>query len=485
MRLSGHLLARWDRLRAAYWFIPAVMATLAATLAIALPRLDAHLGTAWIDGAVWAHASRPEGARAMLSAIAASMISVAGVVFATTIATVTFASAQLGPRLLSNFMRDRRNQVVLGTFTATYLYCLLVMRTIESSEGARGELVREAFVPNIAVLVGLGLAVTSVGVLIFFIHHAPRSVHAATVTAQLGEGLVRRLLHGRPGTRGGRRGARAQQRSDDETGTLAPDLFVDFALPGSTWTAAEGVGQRPDAGHRVAAPQTGYVQVVDYEALCEAATRHDLTVHLPRTAGAFVTAGAPLLVARPRDRLSDEAASDLVKAFTLGDQRTPAQDPLFLADELCEIAIRALSPGINDPFTAMTCLDWLGSASIAIARAPELSGETRDGDGVLRLVGEAMSFARFCERVFSTVRPYVAADRNATLHAVRVFGQIASAVHRDADRRTLRAHLDALTDAAAPSLRPTDRDALADGRAAVMRLLTTDAALPDVLPAAP
>ena len=449
--LNGRLLAWWDRLRAAYWFIPAAMALGAAVLATVLPLLDQRLGTDWLESATWGHANRPDGARAMLSAIASSMIAVAGVVFSTTIATVTFAAGQLGPRLLANFMRDRRNQFVLGTFTATYLYCLLVMRTVESAEEAKGELVRQAFVPNLAVLVGLGLAVLSIGVLIYFIHHAPRSVHATSIAATLGKSLVRRLQ---------------------------PDAEPS---PVPSHAPAPSVPMR----HRVLSPETGYVQTMDTGALLETAARHGLVLTLPHPPGAFVTEGTPLLLAHPAERVSDEAEAAMRRAFVFGESRTPAQDALFYADELVEMATRALSPGINDPFTANTCVDWLGSAAVVLARRAEAPPTRTDAEGIVRLVLAPVTFGRYCDRTFGTLRPYAAADRTATLHLVQVFGRLAAALARPGDHDVLRRHLAALVEAAAPTFTlADDRTLLERGRADVLRVLDDPEAVADVLPEA-
>ena len=118
-----------DKLGASYWFVPSVMALLAVLLAVGMILLDTYEGSQWMDTVPWLYAARPSGARSLLSSIGGSMITVAGTVFSVTIAAVVYASGQYGPRLLTNFMKDRGNQFTLGTFIATYLYCLLILRT--------------------------------------------------------------------------------------------------------------------------------------------------------------------------------------------------------------------------------------------------------------------------------------------------------------------------------------------------------------------
>ncbi len=136
----------------------------------------------WVDKLGWIYTRGPDGARAVLSTIAGSMITVAGVVFSVTIVALSLASNQFGPRLLRNFMRDRGNQIVLGTFVATYLYCLLVMRTVQGMDGSQ-------FVPHLSVTVAILMAVASLGVLIYFIHHVAVSIQAPELIANVAHEL--------------------------------------------------------------------------------------------------------------------------------------------------------------------------------------------------------------------------------------------------------------------------------------------------------
>ncbi|RYD18366.1 MAG: DUF2254 domain-containing protein, partial [Lysobacteraceae bacterium] len=167
--MKSRFLRVGDKLSASYWFVPTIMAFAAVVLAMAMIALDGYAGSAWMQHVSWLYAAHPNGARQMLSSIGGSMITVAGTVFSVTIAAVVYASGQYGPRLLTNFMRDRGNQVTLGTFIATFLYCLVVLRTIRSANESGGY----SFVPNIALLVAVALAICSIAVLIFFIHHVP------------------------------------------------------------------------------------------------------------------------------------------------------------------------------------------------------------------------------------------------------------------------------------------------------------------------
>jgi uncharacterized membrane protein len=154
------------------------MAGAAVALSFALIEIDTWLGAKTVRDFDWLYTFGPEGARAILSAIASSMITVAGLTFSITMLTLQLASSQFGPRLLRNFMRDRGNQIVLGTFTATFIYCLLVLRTVRGVEGS-------SFVPHLAVAFGVLLALTSIAVLIYFIHHIATAIRIETLLVAL------------------------------------------------------------------------------------------------------------------------------------------------------------------------------------------------------------------------------------------------------------------------------------------------------------
>ena len=440
--MRAHLLDLWDTLRSSYWFIPSVMAVLAVVLSFVTTAADGRLGPGWIDQVPWLYANKPDGARTLLSTVAGSMIGVAGVTFSITIASVVYASGQYGPRLLSNFMRDTGNQVTLGTFIATFLYCLLVLRTIRApdegfgGENPSGDLVGP-FVPHIAIAVGLALALASIAVFIYFIHHVPDSIHVSHVIAGVGRELHKKVETAFPASFG--------EGAADDNATGATDL------PDSFFEEAD----------RIEADGTGYVQGIDANALFDAAVEHDLVVRLRYRPGDFVTEGEAVALAWAPGRLGDDLAGTLRNAFVWGRTRTPLQDTGFLVNELVEIAARALSPGVNDPFTAQSCLDWLGAALKAIDGRNFPSEARYDDDGTLRLIARPTTYGDLVEAVFGQLRPYVAADRNAALHALKVLGEVAGQTEGDEARATLLRESEALADHAASVLTsPLDVEAV-------------------------
>jgi uncharacterized membrane protein len=420
-----------DYLGSSYWFIPTIMAVAAVLLAGGMVALDTVVGSGWMDRYAWLHASRPDGARQLLSSVGGSMITVAGTVFSVTIAAVVYASGQYGPRLLTNFMRDRGNQVTLGTFIATFLYCLLVLRTIRSAEETGGY----SFVPNLALLVGVALALCSIAVLIYFIHHVPSKIHINSVIEDVGD----RLLCGI-----GERFPRSIGTSPRDEATIAatiPATFRDHA-------SAHDGGQR----RIVTAKDTGYLQFLDDEAVLRLAKKHDLVLRLQYQPGDFVHVGRALIEVWPPDRCDDGCADDLREAFSVGSQRSALQDLRFLVDELVEIAARALSPGVNDPFTALTCFDWLSAALSDLAGRSLPSHLRVDDAGALRVIAHPVTFASLMDRSFGALAQYSAADMVASLRYLGALGEVSLDCDDPGRLATIRACADCLEELAAEAL---------------------------------
>lgn len=403
--MKATLIKAWDTVLSSYWFIPSMMAAGAMVLAVGLTVVDARVGSAWLDAIPWLRANQPEAARTILATLAGSMITVAGVAFSITIAAVSYASNQFGPRIITSFMRDRGNQVTLGTFIATFLYCLTVLRTIWSPGEPTGEVggvpVGPAFVPHLAMLGAFFFAVGSIGVLIYFVHHVPQSFHVGSVVARIGERLGRRL---------------------EELAGKAD--HADRILPSRAESEAFDALD-PDAATRIVARESGYVHNVNWSGLLAKAVRHDVKVHWLAIPGRFIRKGEALALIWDDDGTSmDEGDGGFHGYVAFGSHRTEAQDPLFLVDELVEIAARALSPGVNDPFTANSCVDWLTAALLRLEGRVPLLGPGRDEDGQLRILTPPLDTSGMVERVFGQLRPYAAGDRIAATHLMSTLGTL-------------------------------------------------------------
>jgi uncharacterized membrane protein len=294
--------------------------------------------------------------------------------------TLQLASSQFGPRVLRNFMRDRSNQIVLGTFIATFLYCLLVLRTVRGTEDS-------SFVPHLSVAFGVLLAITSVAVLIYFIHHIATSIRIETLLAHLTaetRSAVDRLYPERMG----------QGPSRDRDGAAEHLVPSDFE---------EGARQ-------VRADGSGYVQRIGVDALMRIATEHELVVRIEARPGYFVSEGDAILAAYPRDRVSDEIASDLGGALVVGQDRTPEQDLEFSIRRIVELAQRSLSPGINDPTTALYCIDRLGEVFGRLAEREIPSPMRFDEKRQLRIVTRISTLGELACHTFAAIARYGITD---------------------------------------------------------------------------
>jgi uncharacterized membrane protein len=407
-RLTALLLKYWEALRSSFWFVPAAMAGLAVALAQGAVALDRVIPDEWLERLGWSYSGTAEGARLLLSTVAGSMIAVAGTVFSMTLVVLSLASSQLGPRLLRNFMRDTSNQVVLGSFVATFVYCLLVLRTIRGADGA-------AFVPSLAVSIGVLLAMVSMGVLIYFIHHISVSIQADVVVARVSKELHEGIARLFPGELG-------QPEPETSARTRAADLPAGFAR---------------EAGP-VGAPDDGYLRWVDADALMALAGKHDLLLRLDVRPGHYLVKGQAMVKVWPAARITDALVKELHAAFVLGNQRTATQDVEFSISQLVEIAVRALSPGINDPFTALSCIDRVGSALCRLARREMPSPQRFDDEGRLRLVAPGATFAEILDAAVDPIRQSARSNPAVAIRLLDAIAQIAGRMQHTAHASCLR-----------------------------------------------
>lgn len=404
------LMKYWYRLRSSFWFVPTAMACLAVALALGTVALDKTVTNDWLQLLGWSYSGGAEGASLLLGTVAGSMIAIAGTVFSMTLVALSLASSQLGPRLLRNFMRDTANQVVLGTFVATFLYCLLVLRTIRRADEV-------AFVPHLSVSIGVLLAIVSVGVLIYFIHHISVSIQADQVVARVGRELDEGIHRLFPGDLG-------NPESDAARAPGEVSLPADFAREACA----------------VCALKDGYLQMIDADALMALACKEDLLLRLERRPGHYLTKGRAMLMVWPGDSLTESLAGKLNAAFVLGNQRSAAQDVEFSLLQLVEIAVRALSPGINDPFTAVACVDRLESALCRLAERDIPSPYRFDDNEQLRLVAPGPTFAGIVDAAFNQIRQSARSNPAVAIRMLDAIAQIAGHVNSPQQATCLLRH---------------------------------------------
>lgn len=395
---AAWLRQRWADLRAAFWLRPAAM-TLAAALLSAL--LVASEGTvelpAWLEA--WVYAGGTAGARDVLGTIAGAMIGVAGTTFSITVAALTLASSQMGPRLLRNFTRDPGNQYALGALVATFAYALVALRAVhEAEEGA--------FVPQLAVTFGLLLAFACVGVLIWFIHHVASSINVDHVVAMVHRDLTEAL------------------------DVLPPASEASDAEPAPPPTEQPAPLCAPDRG--------GFLRVLDDDALADWAAAEEARLLLRVRPGDFVFPGSRIGAVWPAAKAA-EAEAALAGAMSLGDSRSVEQDLEFAVRQLVEVGLRALSPGVNDPFTAVAVLDRLGAALCQVAGRALPPARFRR-EGMLRLERPTTDYAGLADAMFHMLRQAGAGVPAVMIRLLEVLAE-AAAVERDSARHAvLRRH---------------------------------------------
>ncbi len=402
------LRAMADRLRAGLWFLPTLIVlgfTILAAVMIEFEQvgdrdhLIARFPRLFGAGA--------DASRGLLSTIAGSMITVAGVSFSITVVALALAASQYTSRIVGNFMRDRANQAVLGVFLGIFAYCLVVLRTIRSGDD-------KLYVPSLAVLVGMLLTFVAIGFLIFFIHHIAASIQAANIVALTSAETV---------------------------------LAVDRLFPAAVGEPVENDHQQLqrltatiERWHVVPAVETGYIQDVDPEMLLTVARETETVLRMDRGIGDFVIAGSPLLAAADR-ALSDQDVARLCTAYGIGKQRTLRQDAAYGVRQLVDMALRALSPGINDTTTAIHCIDYLG-AILARLIERQMEPPFRSDGAALRVITRGATFEKFVDEAFDQIRHSGSDNVVVLMRMLGVLSVLSERAETRPRRETLARHVE-------------------------------------------
>ena len=433
------LLQSWDSLNSSYWFLPTLMVVVAIGLSVGIVQLDTTLKPNLIGTFWWTYTHDADGARTILSTIAGSTITVATTAFSITIVALQLASSQFGPRLLRNFMKDRANQAVLGTFLATFIYCLLVLRTIQGREN-------EQFLPQLSVAFSVVLAILNLAVLIYFIHHAAESIQADNVISRVSHDLHDTIEQIFPQKIG-------QGRKEHHAEKDVPPDFDHIAEP-------------------VKAAHWGYIQVVDDDLLMKIAQENKLLMRVLHRPGHFVIYQRDLVMVYP-GQIDKKLSQKINEAFVFGSQRTQQQDLEFAVEQLVEIAVRALSPGINDPFTAIRCIDHLSSVLSHLAQREIPSPYRYDEDDKLRVIANPITFTEVVDTAFNQIRQYSSSDVAVTLRLLESLAVIAPNTVEKKDRATLMRHAEMIKRGAQEAISEAgDRAEIEDKYLNVKKVLT-------------
>jgi uncharacterized membrane protein len=399
------LTSHWRRevLRTSLWFVPAVEVVAAIALFIGTLAADraAYRGDFTVPG--WVISGSADAARQILTTIAAAIITVVGVVFSIILVTLTLASTQFGPRMLRNFIRDRGTQVTLGTFVGTFVYSVLVLASI--GVGSHGD-----FVPHIGVTVTLGLMVADLTVLIYFIHHTAISIQLPQVIAGIAADLAEAIRE-----QGG-----GNAESHPQAGPAAVELL----------------GRAEASGAVLLAPTSGYVQFIKHQALVRLAAEADAVINLEHRPGHFIVRGHRFATVWPPER-APLVRQALGRAHVVGPYRTLSQDVSFGIDQLVEIGLRALSAAVNDTFTAMTCIDWLGENLCKIVAQWHPARVYRDAQGYIRVIAAEPSYDRLVQRSFEKIRQSSLGMPAVMIRMLEALARIMAETTSEGQRRVL------------------------------------------------
>lgn len=347
-RRAGHLLRP-------FWVVPATWCLLAVAVGLVLPSAE----SSWLPGSSLVFEGGAEGARTMLSTIAGAMISVTGLVFSITMVVLQLASSQYSPRVLQAFLGDRTTQHTLGLFAASFVYALVVLRAVRDGQEQ----------PGLAISLAFLLVLGAVGMFLAYIHHIATSIGVA------------RILQ--------------------NTAQQSRDLLADGQC--SAWPTTRPEPEEPRAGRIVVAPRSGYLDAVDIPALVHLASRSGVRVELLHPLGAFVAHGSPLLVVHELGEEGGAAPEAVLALVSQVGERTMDQDLGYGIRRLVDIAERALSPGINDPTTAVQVLDQLHDLLRRMVTAPATWPVRSDDEGTVRLVLRQPTLAEVVELALADI----------------------------------------------------------------------------------
>jgi uncharacterized membrane protein len=346
-------------------------------------------------------AGTPGQLRSILISWAGTILATAGVVFTLLTLPLSTVAAQYGSRLLRVFLGDRTTQLVLGMFVAAFVYCMAAALSIPPAEV-------EPEGPQLTATVGLFLMLVTFGCLILLVQHVSTMLQAPNIAAAAGAELRDVILAEIPDE------VRSQEDYEGGINTILDSLVE-----------AEG--------YAVRIRENGYIQYIDPETLFGLAREKNLVIRLLHKPGYFVQrnmAVALVWSAGPRQGktglrpVDEELEGEIRQAFEIGSVRTPTQDVAYAVNQLVEMAVRAMSTAINDPFTAMTCLDYIGESLALFVRQGEKPPYFYDRDGRLRLIFEPVTFEELSRSAFDMLRHCSCDNASVLQHMLKVIDVI-------------------------------------------------------------
>lgn len=349
-----------------------------------------------------------DSARSILSTISGAMMGVAGTVFSITLVALPLASSQFGPRLIKNFMYVRLNQVVLGAYVSTYLYCLLVLNAVQESNDY-------TFIPAISILVAIIAAITNIVLLIVFIHQIAISIQADKIISDISSFL------------------------SDQIETLFPEKMGDAMQNADNIDLVTAM-----AGYKtstsVKCPKSGYLQYIESEALMETLKKNDSLFELHHRPGGHLVEDMEIGLLHSHAKWDEDAMDKLLGHIVIGKTKTPQQDLEFSIHQMVDIAVRALSPGVNDPYTAVTCIDNLTSTMCYLAQAKFPSKYRFDEEDTLRVSADVIEFEGVLNAAFNQIRQFSGGSPAVIIRLMEALTTIRGFAKNESQKKAINKH---------------------------------------------
>jgi uncharacterized membrane protein len=407
---------RWDRVKVSFWFAPVIMAIAAVLLAWLMYRVDTLVPDETLANSRFVLAGTPGELRSALLNMAGTVLATAGVVFTLLTLPLSTVASQYGSRLLRVFLGDRTTQFVLGAFVGTFVYCVAAALSIPTTSV-------EQEAPQVTATLGVYLMVATFGTLILLVQHVSTMLQAPNIAAAAGVELLDVVR------------ANAEEVANENKGHAGSETQLAPDAPGIPALLAEA------EGYAVRVGSGGYIQYISFQTVLGLAQKKELVVRLLHRPGSYVQSGAVVALVWPAARVDEQLESLFQRAFRLGNGRSPSQDVEYAVNQLAEMAVRAMSAAINDPFTAMTCLDRIGDGLVAFMRQGENTSHYYDPDGRLRLILEPVTIDHLLNAAFDMLRHASCNNTSVLQHMLKVIDVVGREAKAPETREQLLRHV--------------------------------------------
>lgn len=406
-----------------YLLLPLTITFGLSVTAMVLPNLEINIPTVatWAHHTHWLVPNDPEMSQLLLAAIAGSCITVVSVVYSVLLVALTFASMQFSPRILTYFLNDQVSQSTLGLFIGTFAYCIILLPNIRE--------LSKTTLPTLSITCALVLATTCLFYLIYFIHHMAIAIQVNYI--------VQRIARETKNTLGNVFGGNLSGEPQEQT------LLIE-----------------PETGVNIYSKRTGYIQYIDEKKLLKLANQIDGTIYIYRCVGQFIPAAAPCFKINSPGNLNEKFSQESLNSMHIGPIRSMESDVEFGIFQIVDIALKALSPAVNDPSTAICCIDHLSRILMLAVTLKPPSSQIMDHSGKIRLINKQTSFLRLLNVAYNQIIPYSKNDMAVSLRLLRALSDIASLTKYAPYLAAIRRHAQRVTKTCAASFPPEDCEEL-------------------------